>query len=65
MSLRTQYFTGRCRTGKRSYINRTSAKDAANMGKKSGLGHMRAYRCDDCHGWHIGHIPRRIMTGSG
>lgn len=50
-----QFFTGVCRTGKRGYLVRTAAKKAAKQAAKGGYGNMRAYNCEFCNFWHVGH----------
>lgn len=44
--------------GKRSYIDRRTAKRVA----KRHQGHLNTYECDS-GGWHIGHLPRAVMQG--
>ena len=57
------WFTTNCKTGKRTYINRSAAKAAAKAVAKRGGGNLRPYQCKHCgYQWHIGHpwvIPPR------
>ena len=48
--------TGRCSTGKRSFVTRKAGKMASKSAGKSGLGHMRVYICNECATFHIGHL---------
>jgi hypothetical protein len=52
---REHYFTNVCDTGKRGYLIRAAAKKAAKSAGNIGYGNMRAYKCDRCAFWHVGH----------
>lgn len=47
-------YIGTCpTTGKRSYLERATAKKAVRV---MGTGnHLATYRCEDCGHWHVGH----------
>lgn len=49
------WFTTTCVSGKRGYPDRRSAKEAARMLAKMGLGNMRPYDCSKCEHIHVGH----------
>lgn len=59
------YTVTACSTGKRAWVERAAAKTAAETARKSGRGRMRAYLCDECDRWHIGHLPARVRAGAG
>lgn len=47
-------------TGKRIYEARGDARTArARIGGRK----MNIYRCDDCSGYHLGHLPRSVVVG--
>jgi hypothetical protein len=56
------WFTGNCKTGKRCYVDRASAKAAAKQQQKRGMGNMRPYECPFCDRIHIGHQTRRLTA---
>jgi hypothetical protein len=51
--------TQECRCGKKQYSTRKSAKRAAK--KAFPAEHLSAYPCGN--GWHIGHLPGRVIAG--
>ena len=56
---------GRCQTtGKRVFLSRSDAKNAARRAMSNGEGRMRPYACD-CGYWHIGHLPKAVKAGDG
>lgn len=54
-----------CSTRKRGWGSRKSAHRAAQQTRKIGYGRMRAYLCEECDRWHIGHLPKRVVAGRG
>lgn len=52
-------FANTCPCGKRSYHTKKLAKAARkNHGRD-----LRAYRCPEFDGWHLGHLPDDIRHG--
>jgi hypothetical protein len=60
--LKHQWVLG-CPSGKRGFIFRAGAKDAAHQAAKTGSPGLRPYRCEDCENWHIGHKPHDVIRG--
>jgi hypothetical protein len=56
------YPSSRCSTGKWAWSTRRGAKVAARV-KHPDDPRLRAYRCDECSHWHIGHIPPAVARG--
>lgn len=46
-------------TGKTRFLTRRAAKRRANQIRRNGGDAMRAYPCDFCPAWHLGHQPGR------
>lgn len=42
------------------YVNRSAARRARQQIGDRGL---RPYRCADCGGWHLGHLPSVVRRG--
>ena len=63
--LRT-HFAGHCE-GKVKYSETAAVKAAEALKKKRGhLKTMKAYKCEYCDGWHVGHgTPREILVFGG
>lgn len=52
-----RYFEVRGCKIKRVYIDKKEAKKVAvKMNRKTTTGRLRAYSCDYCNGYHVGHI---------
>lgn len=58
--LTTHYATGSCSSGKRSYNDRSAAKQQA---RKIRGHHMSVYPCLECELFHIGHLPVSVLRG--
>lgn len=59
-----RFVTGVCSSGKRGFPERRGAKEAArHVAKTAGGDKPRAYLCDDCGYWHMGHLPDAVMRG--
>ena len=54
-------FNATCaKTGKRIYETRARARTArARVGDRK----LNIFRCDACAGYHLGHLPRVVVTG--
>jgi hypothetical protein len=52
-----------CPTGKRAYVNRRAAKQAASRNRRMGNDRLSVYKCKQCFGWHLGHLPREVKRG--
>ncbi len=46
--------------GKRTYNSRRDARKAGKSTKGRG---MNAYECPSGSGWHVGHLPARVVQG--
>lgn len=55
--------TGYCSSGKRVYPDRATAKTVAARAERGGRGRMRPYRCGECRGIHLGHLPGAVVRG--
>lgn len=54
---------GECpRSGKVGYLSRADAKRVAKR-QKHRTGRMRAYSCESCGWWHVGHLPSVVVRG--
>jgi hypothetical protein len=56
------FITPGCYTGKRGFLSRAAAKDAARK-TLARYGRMRPYACSHCGFWHIGHVPAAVKAG--
>lgn len=50
-------------TGKVGFVSRADARRVVKR-ERHVLGRMRAYLCDGCGWWHVGHLPRAVVRGS-
>lgn len=55
-----QYVEVACPTGKRSFLNRRTAK---KWMRQHEMHECRPYRCDECELWHVGHLPKPVIAG--
>lgn len=49
--------------GKIPYVSRKAARRDAHRRIVPSGGRMRAYRCERCPYWHVGHLPDLVRTG--
>lgn len=40
-------------------VKHATPDKAAKTARKIGDPHVRSYRCSNCGGWHVGHVPKR------
>lgn len=55
--------TNGCSTGKRAFSSRKGARDQNLRQIHNGLDRLSAYKCAECHQWHLGHLPRDVKSG--
>ncbi len=48
---------GECVSGKARYARREVTLALTAVGR-----HVRAYRCPQCHAWHLTHLPESVTT---
>lgn len=57
------YITGICSSRKKSFFNRRGARGLVRTLKAEGDRAVRAYYCEECDHWHVGHLPTAIRRG--
>ena len=58
-----KYLRPGCSTGKLGWVTRRGAKGFNNRIVRQGGDRLGAYRCDECHYWHLGHLPQAVRQG--
>ncbi|WP_251153721.1 hypothetical protein [Cellulosimicrobium sp. Marseille-Q4280] len=59
---RVVHWTRDCPTGKRGYMDKGDAKKVASAMRREGT-KVRAYPCDQCSEFHVGHMPKAVRDG--
>lgn len=56
------HWTTDCPTGKRGYAIKGDARKVASAMRREGA-KVRAYPCDQCEEFHVGHMPKAVRDG--